>query len=278
MTGPSQPPDRPSPSPAVGAYGVAGPLAPNSERRSGWALAALAVAFAALAVSGAALVRSSSGSPQSAPAQPTSAIAAASHDQIAAAKREACSAWRVAALAMNATRKAFIDSPARRDDPVTVMALAAAQAQAAAQVDYVRQHVPAATPHEVAAAISDYLDAVIDTAAADGQAGADAAANAGRAALLVAAFVGAPQQLLPATADRLHQQYRAPAMPASAELVAALRATGLPAVISGAGPTVLVLARDDLEVERAQAMTPPGWRALALPVLARGGQVVAADS
>jgi hypothetical protein len=79
---------------------------------------------------------------------------------------------------MNATRKAFIDSPARRDDPVTVMALAAAQAQAAAQVDYVRQHVPAATPHEVAAAISDYLDAVIDTAAADGQAGADAAANA----------------------------------------------------------------------------------------------------
>jgi hypothetical protein len=178
MTRPVQPPDRPSPSPAVGAYGVARPLAPNSARRSGLAVAALAVAFVALLVGGVALVRSSSGSLQSAPAQPTSATAAVSPDQVAAAKREACTAWRAAALAMNATRKAFIDSPARRDDPATVMALAAAQAQAAAQVDYVRQHVPAATPHEVSAAISDYLDAVIDTAAYDGQAGADAAANA----------------------------------------------------------------------------------------------------
>jgi len=178
MTRPAQPPDRPSPNPVVGAYGVARPLAPSSTRRSGLALAALAVAFAALLVGGVALVRSSSGSLQSAPAQPTSATAAVSPDQIAAAKREACTAWRAAALAMNATRKAFIDSPARRDDPATVMALAAAQAQAAAQVDYVRQHVPAATPHEVSAAIIDYLDAVIDTAASDGQAGADAAANA----------------------------------------------------------------------------------------------------
>ena len=68
---------------------------------------------------------------------------------------------------------------------------------------------------------------------------ADAAANAGRAALLVAALGGHPEHLLLATRDWLHQDYRAPAMPESADLVRALRADGVPALISGAGPTVL---------------------------------------
>ena len=44
-----------------------------------------------------------------------------------------------------------------------------------------------------------------------------------------------------ATEDRLHQDYRGPSMPASAELVCRLRATGVAAVISGAGPSVLAL-------------------------------------
>jgi homoserine kinase len=70
---------------------------------------------------------------------------------------------------------------------------------------------------------------------------ADAAANAGRAALLIAALTCelGPEVLLDATADRLHQPYRAPAMPESAALVKGLREAGVPAVISGAGPTVL---------------------------------------
>ncbi|HEV7934696.1 MAG TPA: homoserine kinase [Actinomadura sp.] len=69
----------------------------------------------------------------------------------------------------------------------------------------------------------------------------DAAANAGRAALLIAALTRdlGPDILLDATADRLHQSYRAPAMPESAALVERLRADGVAAVISGAGPTVL---------------------------------------
>jgi homoserine kinase len=50
--------------------------------------------------------------------------------------------------------------------------------------------------------------------------------------------------LLPATEDRLHQEYRRPAYPRSAALVDALRAQGVPAVISGAGPTVLALTGD----------------------------------
>ncbi|WP_206793167.1 homoserine kinase [Amycolatopsis sp. MtRt-6] len=70
---------------------------------------------------------------------------------------------------------------------------------------------------------------------------ADAAHNAGRAALAVHALTAKPELLLAATEDRLHQDYRAPAYPASTELVATLRARGVPATISGAGPTVLAL-------------------------------------
>jgi homoserine kinase len=102
----------------------------------------------------------------------------------------------------------------------------------------------------------------------------DAAANAGRAALLVAALIRTPEQLFAATEDRLHQQYRAPAMPASAALVQALRSAGLPAVISGAGPTVLVLAADDEQIRRTVQAAPQDWRALPLPVRARGAAVV----
>lgn len=71
----------------------------------------------------------------------------------------------------------------------------------------------------------------------------DAAATAGRAALLVEAVSRTPELLLEATVDRLHQPYRGPAMPASHELLESLRSKGFPAVISGAGPTVLVLGR-----------------------------------
>ena len=73
---------------------------------------------------------------------------------------------------------------------------------------------------------------------------ADAAFTGSRTALAVLALTRRPELLLPATEDRLHQEYRRPAYPASADLVAALRARGVPAVISGAGPTVLALTAD----------------------------------
>jgi homoserine kinase len=101
---------------------------------------------------------------------------------------------------------------------------------------------------------------------------ADAAFNAGRAALLVLALTGRPELLLPATEDRLHQHYRAAAMPASAGLVAALRQRGIAAAISGAGPAVLALAtagQSALAVELA----PPGWECAVLPVSAGAGTV-----
>lgn len=69
-----------------------------------------------------------------------------------------------------------------------------------------------------------------------------AARNSGRAALLVHALTHEPSLLMPATVDFLHQEARRPAYPDSMALVDALRDAGVPAVISGAGPTVLALA------------------------------------
>ena len=87
----------------------------------------------------------------------------------------------------------------------------------------------------------------------------DAAANAGRAALLVTALAGRPEHLHLATRDLLHQDYRRPAMPASLELVESLRARGVAAVVSGAGPTVLALCANG-DVEALLATTPDGWQ------------------
>ena len=77
----------------------------------------------------------------------------------------------------------------------------------------------------------------------------DAAANSGRTALLVHAMASEPQLLYDATCDWLHQGYREAAMPRSYELMKSLRGQGFAAMISGAGPSVLVLGRQtDLAV------------------------------
>ncbi len=68
-----------------------------------------------------------------------------------------------------------------------------------------------------------------------------AAFNLSRAALLVHALAGRPELLFDATADMLHQDYRAPQMMASIEMMCTLRDKGLAAVVSGAGPSVLVI-------------------------------------
>lgn len=73
---------------------------------------------------------------------------------------------------------------------------------------------------------------------------ADAAFSAGRAALAFHALTARPDLLLAGTEDRLHQPYRASAYPRSARLIAALRARGVAAAVSGAGPTVLALTTD----------------------------------
>jgi homoserine kinase len=97
---------------------------------------------------------------------------------------------------------------------------------------------------------------------------ADAARNAGRAALLVHALTHDPTLLLPATEDRLHQDYRAPSMPNSVDLVRRLRAVGVPAVISGAGPSVLALANPPAGFDLGI-----GWSAWRLGVDVNGARV-----
>lgn len=72
----------------------------------------------------------------------------------------------------------------------------------------------------------------------------DAAFSAGRSALLVHALSRAPGLLLAATDDRLHQRQRRAVYPGSMDLVDDLRAQGIAAAISGAGPTVIAFATD----------------------------------
>ena len=97
------------------------------------------------------------------------------------------------------------------------------------------------------------------------------AANS-RRTLLVAALSGRPEELLRATEDRLHQEYRRPAMPESLALVEALRADGVPAVVSGAGPTVLAFADGPgtTSADALLARCPDGWQAHALAVTGTG--------
>ena len=101
---------------------------------------------------------------------------------------------------------------------------------------------------------------------------ADAAADAGRAALLVHAIAEAPHLLHAGTQDWLHQRYREPAMPEAYALMARLRAAGFAAAISGAGPSVVVLGTEaDLSgLEAAE----PGTRFRRLGIGATRARVV----
>jgi homoserine kinase len=100
---------------------------------------------------------------------------------------------------------------------------------------------------------------------------ADAARNAGRAALLVHALTAAPELLLPATEDWLHQRYRAPGAPATYALVTSLREAGIPAVVSGAGPSVLAFSGG------GEIPVTSGWQLLDVGIDAQGA-VVEVDS
>ena len=107
----------------------------------------------------------------------------------------------------------------------------------------------------------------------------DAIFNVSRSALLIAALIQSPELLLVATEDRLHQDYRASAMPETRALIQVLRDAGLPAVVSGAGPSILVLASDPsqrltaAELINEHSTTP--WQSLMLAVDFKGATVIA---
>ena len=109
----------------------------------------------------------------------------------------------------------------------------------------------------------------------------DAVFNLSRSALLIAALIQSPELLLAATEDKLHQSYRAAAMPETNRLITLLREHGFAAVVSGAGPSILVLASDPgqrlvaAELVAAESATP--WQALMLAVDVLGATVTRTD-
>lgn len=86
----------------------------------------------------------------------------------------------------------------------------------------------------------------------------DAVSQAIAAAVLPLALTKRPDLLFDATADLLHQQYRAPMMAASYDLMLRLREAGIPAAISGAGPTVIAVGLDE-QLAGIDAVDTPGF-------------------
>lgn len=96
----------------------------------------------------------------------------------------------------------------------------------------------------------------------------DARFNVSRAALLTVALTARPDLLMTATEDRLHQPQRAPAMPASAQVLGYLRAQGVAAVLSGAGPAVLALTTGDLPDSAVKYAEDQGFSLVTMAVSA----------
>jgi homoserine kinase len=107
---------------------------------------------------------------------------------------------------------------------------------------------------------------------------ADAATNAGRAALLAAALASSDaSHLLAATEDVLHQPARFALAPDSGRLVSALRKEGFAAFLAGAGPSVgaLVPAPQAAAAQEAAArLAPDGWEVRGVPIDPAGATVV----
>lgn len=100
----------------------------------------------------------------------------------------------------------------------------------------------------------------------------DAVLNSSRSALLVHALAERPDLLFTATEDLLHQKYRESAMPKTIALVEKLRGAGLAAVVSGAGPSVMVLySNSEDEIDQVASLAP-GFNALKLEIAKTGAQ------
>lgn len=94
----------------------------------------------------------------------------------------------------------------------------------------------------------------------------DAVAQATAAATLPIALAARPDLLVAATADRLHQGYRAHLMEPSFELMGQLRALGVAATISGAGPAIFALGTPgQLEAASRVHAAARGFRHFGVP-------------
>ena len=105
----------------------------------------------------------------------------------------------------------------------------------------------------------------------------DAVRNSARAALLIHAMGHAPELLLPATREWLHQEPRRPSYPDSMALVDRIREHGHAAVISGAGPSVLVLTTQQAR-DTVATLADESWTVLAPGIPQQGAQVCRVDT
>ena len=106
---------------------------------------------------------------------------------------------------------------------------------------------------------------------------ADAVKNSSNTAILVHALQHRPDLLHTATADFLHQSYRADAMPSSFALLTKLRKAGVAAFISGAGPTVLVLhTGGSVEIDELTLAAGDAFRVSSLGVSREGVRLISA--
>ncbi|RSX51072.1 homoserine kinase [Bifidobacterium goeldii] len=113
----------------------------------------------------------------------------------------------------------------------------------------------------------------------------DAVFNVSRVALMAAAMnpaaLAAPSDanalLFAATQDKLHQPYRKDLMAPSWELIRMFRTRGFAAMVSGAGPCVLVLHYGDastaIDEIAANALASGHWKVLHLPINTAGVEI-----
>jgi homoserine kinase len=176
-----------------------------------------------------------------------------------------------------------------RLDPLASITPVVCVAPAPVQTDVARGLLPRTVPHQDAAANagrSALLVAALTQHATGWAEEAGSAGEAGPASVPVArgdASAGRASVLLDATEDLLHQDYRASAMPETGDLVRRLRAAGLPAVVSGAGPSVLVFLGAGGEPDYRHHLDSVGsivretgnpWRISSLDVERQGARVL----
>lgn len=106
-----------------------------------------------------------------------------------------------------------------------------------------------------------------------------AAANVARASGLLALLSGGRpatnDELLACTEDLLHQPYRRPLMRDTDEAIRKLREVGVPAVVSGAGPSVACFVCDGEEASARRVLADmDGWTALELEWDPRGARII----
>ncbi len=109
---------------------------------------------------------------------------------------------------------------------------------------------------------------------------ADAISNSARATGLVALLSGvvspSSDRLWTYTHDLLHQPHRAPLMPETAEAIEMLRNKGVPAALSGAGPSIVCLVVGGEEAATRKVVDGLGdWKLLELEWNADGARIEA---